>query len=96
MIRPMGCFVVLLAVIAPRVTLVVLALFTDLVSRAFDGWIVPVIGFLLLPYTTVAWTLVYLPARDGPSTGGWIVVAIGLLLDISSWARSGRFRRKSG
>ncbi len=89
----MGCFLLLFAAVAPRVTLVAVWLFTDLVTRAFESWIPPLLGLILLPYTTVAWVLVYQPARDGPSTGGWIVVVLGLLLDISSWARSGRFRR---
>jgi hypothetical protein len=91
-----ACLVVLLAAVAPRVTLVLLWLFSDLVGRAFESWIPPVLGFLLLPYTTVAWVLVYQPVRDGPTTGGWIVVVLGVLIDVSSWVRSGRFRRSQG
>ncbi len=38
---------------APRVTLVFVWIFSDLVDRAFGGFLVPLLGLLLLPYTTL-------------------------------------------
>jgi hypothetical protein len=37
----------------------VLFLFSDLLSRAFDSWIVPLLGFFLLPWTTLAYAVMW-------------------------------------
>ena len=51
----MGCFLALLALISPRLVLFLLWLFDDSIGRAYDGWIVPVLGFFLLPWTTLSY-----------------------------------------
>ena len=28
---------------------------TDMIDRAFDGWVLPILGFFLLPWTTLAY-----------------------------------------
>ena len=42
----MGCFVALFALISPRLALFVLWIFSDVLERAYDDWIVPVLGLL--------------------------------------------------
>ncbi|MEA2455892.1 MAG: hypothetical protein QOI45_2154, partial [Thermoleophilaceae bacterium] len=37
----MPCLVVLLALISPRLALVAIWLFSNILSRAYDSWIVP-------------------------------------------------------
>jgi len=69
---------------APRAALVVLWLFTDRLSVAFDSAVVGILGFVFLPYTTVVYVLVYAPAT-GVSTLGWALVVVGIIADISSW-----------
>ena len=32
-----------------------MALFSDILSRAFDSWFLPLIGFFILPWTTLAY-----------------------------------------
>jgi hypothetical protein len=44
----MGCLVALVALISPRLALFVLWVFGDVLGRAYDSWIVPVLGFFLL------------------------------------------------
>src|ERR671937_237408 len=51
----MGCLLVLLALISPRLVLFLLWIFSDVLSRAFDSWIIPLLGFFLLPWTTLAY-----------------------------------------
>ncbi len=54
-----GCFVLLLGAFAPRLALALMALFNDEITKAFDGsWIIPLIGWFLLPYTTLAYVLI--------------------------------------
>jgi hypothetical protein len=49
----MGCLFALLAGFAPRIALVLVWIFTDLVDRAFHGFLIPLLGLLLFPYATV-------------------------------------------
>ena len=58
----MGCLLLLLMLISARITLVVLWLFTNLVDRAFDGWVVPFLGVVFLPWTTLIYVLLWSPA----------------------------------
>ena len=71
----------LLALFA-RVALLVIWFTTPLVNRAFDGyWIVPLLGVLLLPLTTLTYVVVSLLA--GGVTGlNWLWVAGALVLDL--------------
>ena len=85
----MGCFIFLMALIGPRVALFFTWIFTDFVDRAFDGWIVPALGFVFLPWTTLVYSLAYAPVA-GVSGLGWLFVAIALFADISSYTYSGR------
>src|SRR5262249_22072178 len=50
-----GCLIALLALLSPRLALFLLWIFSDVLSRAFDSWIVPLLGFFLLPWTTLAY-----------------------------------------
>lgn len=89
----MGCLILLFALIGPRVALAYVWIFTNFVDRAFDEWIVPVLGFVFLPWTTLVYALAYGP---GGVTGiGWFFVALGLLADVSSYGASARRRSQS-
>ena len=79
----MGCLLALVAWISPRFALALLYLFTDRLTIAFSSGWEGIIGFLLLPYTTLFYALVYAPVQ-GVRGFGWIVVAAGVLLDLSS------------
>jgi hypothetical protein len=88
----MGCLIALLAAFAPRVALVFLWIFSSLVDRAFSGFLLPLLGLLLLPYTTLFYVLAYAPVA-GVSGWGWFFVAIGFLFDLGNLAGGGRSRR---
>jgi len=89
-----GCFIFLMALIGPRVALFFVWAFTNFVDRAFDNWIVPVLGFVFLPWTTLVYSLAY--DGVGVSPLGWLFVAMGLMADISSYAYSGRRYQTQG
>jgi len=84
----MGCVFALLVVISPRLALGFLWLFTTFVDRAYDEWIVPVLGFVFLPWTT----LVYALAHDGRDVSGvgWFFVALALFADVTSYRSAAR------
>ena len=90
----MGCFVLLFALISPRLALIATWLLSDVLSRAYDAWLVPLIGFFLLPWTTLAYAWLY-DYGPGRTVEGWewIVVGIAVLCDLGSLLGGGRSRR---
>ena len=85
-----GCFVVLLGSAFPRIALVITWIFTNRVDIAFDGWALPLLGLIFLPYTTFFYVLAYAPIV-GVGGIGWIFVIFGFLLDLSSYFGGGRY-----
>jgi hypothetical protein len=85
----MGCLLALLAGVAPRIVLVIVWIFSNLVDRAFDGFLVPLLGLVFFPYATLFYVLVYSPVSGGVSTFGWVFVILGFVFDIGHWAGGG-------
>ena len=94
----MCCLVLTAGLIGPRIALLVWWIFGDRVELAFDTWIWPLLGLLLLPWTTLAYLIVWSPivGVDGVE---WIVVAIGFAADVvtySSRAAASRYETSRG
>jgi hypothetical protein len=88
----MGCLFALIALLSPRLALFLLWAFTNYVDRAFSGWFLPLVGLLFAPWTTLFYVLADAPA--GPiHVAGWIVVGIGVVLDLSSLSQAAQNRR---
>ncbi|HKF36190.1 MAG TPA: hypothetical protein VKB35_04760 [Ktedonobacteraceae bacterium] len=83
-----ACLFALGAAFFPRLALLFVWLFTPLVNRAFHfTFIWPLLGLIFLPFTTLMYVFAYIPGV-GLHGWGWFVVALGLLLDISSYGSS--------
>lgn len=81
----MGCFIGCLAAFFPRVALALVWLFGgNYLERAYDQWYWPVLGFLFLPLTTLAFAygMLSLGKPNEMEPLGWLLVAIGLLMDL--------------
>lgn len=67
-----------------RLALLVVWLSTPLVQRAFHGgWILPLLGIIFLPITTLTYVLVYY--ISGSVTGwSWLLIVLALLLDLGA------------
>ena len=89
----MGCLVVLLAFISPRLALFAIFLFSDLLSDAFDSWFVPFLGFFLLPWTTLAYAVMWAASTNEVAGFEWFIVALAFVFDLGSYANRGRMRR---
>jgi hypothetical protein len=89
-----GCFAALLALISPRLALFFIFVFSDLLSRAFDSWVLPLLGFFILPWTTLAYAWM-LDAGPGLRVEGWewIVLGLAVLFDLGSLLGGSRSRR---
>jgi hypothetical protein len=89
----MACLVVLLAFISPRLALFAIFLFSDLLSRAFDSWFVPLLGFFLLPWTTLAYAVMWSASSNEVTGFEWFIVILAFVIDLGSYASRGQARR---
>ena len=89
----MPCLIALFALIGPRIALVFTAIFSDMISRAIDSWVVALLGFLFLPWTTLAYVVFY-DVGSGREVHGfeWFLVGLAFVIDIGSYA-GGRWSR---
>ena len=89
----MGCLLPIVAFFMPRLALALIFLFTHWFSRAFHSMLWPLLGFLLMPYTTLAWMAMKLNGSH-PIWVGLLVVAV--LFDLGGQGRSVRRKRRGG
>ena len=86
----MGCFVVLFALISPRLAIIFTWIFSDVLSRAYDDWWLPFLGFFLLPWTTLAYAWMWDAGTNEVAGFEWFIVILAFLLDLSSYVDAGR------
>jgi len=79
----MPCILALLALVFPRIVLVVLFFFTNYLDRAISSVLVLLLGFLILPLTTLvyAWTMNAHGAVEGIYL---IAIIIAVMFDVGS------------
>jgi hypothetical protein len=88
----MGCLLAVFAGFFPRIALVCLWIFTNDVDRAYDSFIVPLLGLIFLPLTTLVYALAWSPV-GGVEGIEWLWVALALVLDLSAYGGGARARR---
>jgi hypothetical protein len=88
----MGCFVVLFALISPRLAIVFTWLFSNVLDRAYDSFWIPLLGFFFLPWTTLAYAFTW-DAGHAVEGFDWFIVGLAFLIDIGSLLGGGRARR---
>ncbi len=94
----MSTFTIIIQGFARLALLLVWAL-TPLVNRAFHGgWLLPLLGILFLPFTTLVYVLVYALPGSGVTGWGWLWVVLALLLDLGVYSSPARraARARSG
>jgi len=88
----MPCCFALFAASAPRLALLFLWIFTPLVTRAFVGVLVPILGLIFLPFATLFYVLAYIPGV-GLTGWGWFWVIVGVILDLATYGGGGYYNR---
>jgi hypothetical protein len=89
-----GCLIVLIGLLSPRLAIFLLAIFSNDLSRAFHGsWVAPLLGFFLLPWTTLIYTLLWTTSRHVYGIE-WLFVGVAVLLDLGSLFGGSRYRRR--
>lgn len=80
----MCCFVTALFLAGPRAAIVIWWIFQPARwDMAFGSVLWPILGFFLAPWTTLAWVAV---AYNGVSGFDWVVVGLGVVVDIMFWS----------
>ena len=88
----MCCLIVILALLGPRAGIVLWWLFDmSRWARAFDSVIWPILGFIFLPWTTLAYVLVFSQGIVGLD---WLLLIIGLVADLGSYSGGYGKRRR--
>lgn len=80
----MCCFFTTLFLLGPRAAIIIWWIANPTRwDLAFSSWLWPVVGFILLPWTTLMWVIV----SPGGVTGlDWLWVGLAVVLDISMWS----------
>src|SRR3954452_14255072 len=68
--------------LVPRVWIIGFWIFGRQIGDAFDGWIVPTLGFCFLPWTTLLYAWMWAIGSDGVFGWEWLFVGVGLLSDL--------------
>jgi hypothetical protein len=91
----MPCLVGCLALFMPRLAIVLVWLFSDYLGEAYQTTLWPVLGFLFMPLTTLAYAWA-VHAGDGSVSGvGLVVVVLAVLMDLGLLGGSEASRRRS-
>lgn len=94
----MGCLLVLLGATAPRILFLIIWIARPAyVDAVFDTFILPLLGLIFLPFTTLIYVLL-----DAPPFGiegfDWFWLALAVLLDLShygsAYAQRGQLTRQ--
>src|ERR671921_2754427 len=81
----MGCLFALFGGLFPRLALLIVWIARPvLVAAAFNTFLLPLLGIILLPFTTLIYVIVYTPGI-GLVGFDWFWVILALLLDIGHW-----------
>lgn len=79
----MGCLAGCLALVFPRLALALIFLMSTYLSRAYETTLWPFLGFLFMPFTTLAYA--FAVNTNGTVTGIYlVVVVIAVLMDLGS------------
>lgn len=89
----MPCLFTVLGLFFPRIALVLVWL-TGYGSRAFDTMLVPLLGFFLMPFTTLFYAIAL--NEFGAVKGlGLLLVIVGVLFDLGGWGGAGSNYRRT-
>jgi hypothetical protein len=89
----MGCLLLVLFLVFPRVALLLLFVFSNYLERAYHGLILPLLGFLFLPLTTLVYAWMVNTAQ--PTTGiNLLILIIAVVIDLGGIGGGEYHRRR--
>ena len=89
----MPCLIVIFLVAFPRIALVVIFFMSNYLQRAYQNLLIPLIGFIFLPLTTLVYA--WLTNTHQPMAGvNLIILIVAVIIDIGGLG-SGEYHRRS-
>ena len=86
----LGC----MALFAPRLVIILVVIFSDYIGQAYQTTIWPLLGFLFMPVTTLAYAFIW-HQNGGTISGGWIVLLIvAVMIDLGMFGGAEKARRR--
>ena len=83
----MCCFIAAIFLVGPRFGILVWWLVDQTRwNLVFDNFVWPFLGFIFVPWTTLAYVLA---APSGIDGFDWVWLGIGILLDVAAWTGGG-------
>jgi hypothetical protein len=70
----------------PRLWIIGFWIFSRQLGDAFSSWVIPAIGFVVLPWTTLIYAFMWGITSDGVFGWEWLAVGVAFLLDVLFWA----------
>jgi len=89
----MPCLLALLAYFAPRFAIVLMVVFSDYIGTAYQTRIVPFLGFLFFPLTTLAYAWA-IHSRGSVEGFALVLVIVAVLMDLGILGRAAGERRR--
>jgi hypothetical protein len=77
----------------PRLWIIGFWIFGHQLGDAFDSWIVPALGFLFLPWTTLLYAWMWAIGSDAVHGWEWLLVGFAFLIDVWFWVAGRRSLR---
>lgn len=89
----MPCLVLIVFLAFPRIALVLLFFFSNYLQRAYHGLLFPLLGFLFLPLTTLAYA--WMTNTRQPIAGiNLLILVIAVVIDLGGLS-GGEYHRRS-
>ncbi len=89
----MPCVLGCIALVAPRLTILLIVIFSNYIGRAYETTIWPLLGFFCMPLTTLAYAWA-INSRGSVAGLHLVVVVIAVLMDLGLIGGSARSRRR--
>jgi hypothetical protein len=77
----MPCLLAILIVAFPRVAIVLLYLFTTFFTHVYTSYVIPILGFIFLPLTLIAYTYM-LHTHTPINTTSLVILFVAVILDL--------------
>ncbi len=89
----MPCLLLILFLAFPRIALLLLFIFSNYLQHAYHGLVLPLLGFLFLPLTTLAYA--WMVNTRQPTTGvNLLILIIAVVIDLGGIG-GGEYHRRS-
>jgi hypothetical protein len=87
------CLLLILVLAFPRIALVLLFFFSNYLQRAYHGLLLPLLGFLFLPLTTLAYA--WMVNTRQPIEGiNLLILVVAIVIDVGGLG-GGEYHRRS-